>query len=130
MRAPAAHVDVTEKIIGACIEVHRELGPGLLESAYGLCLAHELTLRRVRFEHQRRLPLVYKGLCVPSGYRLDFVIEGCVVVEVKAVAQLLPVHEAQVLTYLKLTGLSVGLLVNFHVAAIRSGRLRRLNGRP
>jgi len=129
MKVVAPHVDVTEQIIGACIEVHRELGPGLLESAYGLCLAHELTLRAVRFEHQRRLPLIYKGLCVPSGYRLDFVVEGCVVVEVKAVAQLLPVHEAQVLTYLKLTGLSVGLLVNFHVAAIRSGGLRRLTAR-
>ncbi|MGH8310820.1 MAG: GxxExxY protein [Steroidobacteraceae bacterium] len=129
MRSAAAHVDVTEQIIGACIEVHRELGPGLLESAYGLCLAHELTLRGVRFEQQRRLPLIYKGLCVPSGYRLDFVVEECVVVEVKAVAQLLPVHEAQVLTYLKLTGLSVGLLVNFNVAAIRSGGLRRLTAR-
>lgn len=126
MRIAATHSEVTERIIGACIEVHRELGPGLLESAYEPCLAHEMTLRGIRFERQRRVPLVYKGLQVPGGYRLDFVVERCVVVEMKAVAQLLPVHEAQVLTYLRLTGIPVGLLVNFHVPKIRAGGLRRL----
>jgi GxxExxY protein len=126
MRKAVAHAGVTERIIAACIEVHAELGPGLLESAYELCLARELALRGTRFERQRRVPLVYKGLNVPSGYRLDFIVEDCVVVEVKAVATLLPVHAAQVLTYLKLTGFRVGLLVNFHVPAIRHGGLRRL----
>ena len=115
----------TERIIGACIEVHRCLGPGLLESAYEQCLAHELSLLGIGFERQRRVPVIYKGLRLECGYRIDFVIERRVIVEVKAVAHLLPVHEAQVLTYLKLTGLPIGLLVNFHVPALKRG-LRRL----
>lgn len=120
---------LTERIIGACIEVHRELGPGLLESAYEACVAHELALCGLRFERQIPLPVIYKGVPVPTGYRVDFIVERRVVLELKAVAQLLPVHEAQVLTYLKLSGYTVGLLINFHVPALRRGGLRRLKRR-
>ena len=120
-----ARSDLTRAIIGACIDVHRELGPGLLESAYEQCLAHELTLRGLRFERQRPVRLVYKGVHIPGGYKLDFAVDETVIVEVKAVAQLLPVHNAQLLTYLRLTRLPIGLLVNFHVPAIREGGIRR-----
>src|SRR5262245_27445532 len=97
--------EFTGQIIGACIEVHRNLGPGLLESAYEHCLAHELRLRGFRFQRQRPLPLQYKGLALDCGYRLDLVVEDRLVVEIKAVERLLPVHEAQVITYLRLIGL-------------------------
>src|SRR3954466_3785735 len=106
----------TGQIIGACIEVHRHLGPGLLESAYEHCLAYELRSRRFRVQRQVALPLQYKGLGLDCGYRLDLVVEDVLVLEIKSVERLLPVHEAQVLTYLRLTGLQVGLLVNFHVS--------------
>lgn len=115
----------SQHVIGACIEVHRELGPGLLESAYEQCLAYELSLRRLRFERQVPLPVRYKGVALACGYRVDFVVERSLVVEIKAVEQLLPVHEAQVVTYLKLLNLRTGLLVNFHSATIKRG-LRRL----
>jgi GxxExxY protein len=118
----------TETIIGACIEVHRHLGPGLLESAYEHCLAHELTLRRLRIQRQVPLPLRYKGLALDCGYRLDIVVEGCVVLELKTVDRFLPVHEAQLITYLKLMHLPVGLLVNFNVPFLKQG-LRRLVNR-
>ena len=101
------------------------LGPGLLESAYERCLAHELALRRLPFERQRPVPVEYKGVLLECGYRLDFVVNSMLVVEVKAVERLLPVHEAQLLTYLRLTGLGVGLIVNFHCETIKGG-LRRL----
>ncbi len=117
--------DLSEQIIGGCIEVHRHLGPGLLESAYEQCLCHEFTLRALRFERQVPLPLAYKGLLLDCGYRLDLVVEARILVELKAVERLLPVHSAQVLTYLKLTNLGVGLLVNFNVPTLRQG-LRRL----
>lgn len=117
--------DGSHAVIGACIEVHRQLGPGLLESAYDRALGHELSLRGLRFERQRIVPVRYKGIDLASEYRLDFVVEN-VVVELKAVAQILPVHEAQLRTYLKLTRIPVGLLVNFHVARLRDGGLRRL----
>ncbi len=117
--------DFTGQIIAACIEVHRHLGPGLLESAYEHCLARELGLRGFRTQHQVAIPLQYKGLDLDCGYRLDLMVEGRLVVEVKAVEQLLPVHLAQVITYLKLLRLPVGLLVNFHVPVLREG-LRRL----
>src|SRR4051794_9663481 len=97
--------DGSEEIIAACMEVHSHLGPGLLESAYERCLCHELSLRGVVFERQRALPLVYKGVQLDCGYRLDIVVAEALVVEVKAVERLLPVHEAQALTYLRLTGL-------------------------
>jgi GxxExxY protein len=118
----------SEKVIGACIEVHRVLGPGLLESAYEECLAHELALRGLRFDRQRHLPVSYKGALVELGYRLDFVVEDEVVLEIKAVERLLPVHEAQVITYLKLTRFPTDLLVNFHSATIKTGLRRRTRG--
>ena len=111
----------SETIIGAAIEVHRHLGPGLLESAYEACLCRELKLRGVSFERQKPLPLTYKGESVDCGYRLDIVVAGLVIVEIKTVDRVLPIHEAQVLTYLRLTGLRLGLLLNFNVAALRSG---------
>jgi GxxExxY protein len=118
--------DLTGEIIAAAIEVHRELGPGLLESAYQACLAHEFSLRGVPFEEQKPLPLNYKGVEVNCGYRLDFVVAGKVVVELKAVDAIAPVHEAQLLTYLKLTGCRVGLLINFNVPLLKAGITRRV----
>jgi GxxExxY protein len=117
--------DLTEQIIGAAIEVHRKLGPGLLESVYRACLARELALRGLSFEQEKPLPVEYKGVLIDCSYRLDFVVAGKVVVEVKAVDALLPVHEAQLLTYLKLTGCRVGLLINFNVSVLKDG-IKRL----
>lgn len=117
--------DGSNEIIGACIEVHRHLGPGLLESAYKACLRRELSLRGLRFEYERPLVLEYKGMVLDCGYRLDLVVDRRIIVEIKAVEHLLPVHQAQVITYLKLTKLDTALLVNFNVRAIKSG-LRRL----
>ena len=107
------------------MEVHRCLGPGLLESAYEQCLAHEFDLRLLSAERQVHLPVRHKNVEIDCGYRLDFIIEAELIVEIKAVERLLPVHEAQLLTYLKLTGLPAGLLVNFHTETLRHG-LRRL----
>jgi GxxExxY protein len=117
--------DLSERVIGACIEVHRHLGPGLLESAYEQCLCHELSLMGLRFARQRPLPVTYKGAMLDCGYRLDVVVEEKLILELKAVEHLLPIHEAQVLTYLKLTVLDVGLLVNFNTPVLRGG-IRRL----
>ena len=119
---------VTETIIGAAIEVHRALGPGLLESTYEECLCRELSLRGVPFERQRSLPVEYKGLRLDCGYRLDLLVADTVVVEIKAVESLLPIHEAQLLTYLRLGGWKVGLLINFNVAILRQGIRRRVLG--
>jgi GxxExxY protein len=116
---------LTEKVIGAAIEVHRELGPGLLESAYQRALAYELRLREVAFEEQKLCPIKYKGLVIEDAYRLDFLIGGTVVVELKTVDSLLDVHDAQVLTYLKFTGCHIGLLLNFRSTVLIRG-LRRL----
>lgn len=113
--------ELTDKIIGAAIEVHKALGPGLLESAYEECLAHELCLRGIPFERQKPLSVVYKGVQLDCGYRLDFLVANLVVVELKAVDVVLPIHEAQLLTYLKLGGWTVGLLMNFQVPALRNG---------
>lgn len=113
--------ELTERILGACIEIHRVLGPGLLESAYEECLCYELSQAGLQFHRQVRLPVAYKGVQLDCGYRLDVLVEGSVVVEVKAVEHVLPVHEAQLLTYLRLTGESVGLLVNFHSAVLMNG---------
>ena len=113
--------DLTEKIIGAAIEVHRALGPGLLESVYQACLAHEFALRGLAFEQEKPLPVDYKGIHLDVGYRLDFIIEGKVVIELKAVDTIHSVHEAQLLTYLKLTGCKVGLLINFNVSVLKNG---------
>jgi len=112
---------LTEKIIGASIEVHRVLGPGLLESAYEECLCHELRLGGITFTRQQPLPVVYKGMHLDCGYRLDVVVEGQVIVELKTVDHLLPIHEAQLLTYLRLAGIHTGLLLNFNVPALRQG---------
>lgn len=113
--------EITEQILGAAIAVHRSLGPGLLESTYEACLAFELVERRLRIERQASLPVVYRGVRIDCGYRLDLVVEGMVVVEIKAVERMLPIHEAQILTYLKLSGLPVGLLLNFNVPMMRDG---------
>ncbi len=121
-------LDCSEQVIGACIEVHRHLGPGLLESAYEQCLAHELKQLGIPFVRQHPIPVAYKGLALDYGYRLDFLVADEVIVELKATEQLLPVHEAQVLTYLKLTGFRTGLLVNFGAETLRRG-LRRLTNK-
>jgi GxxExxY protein len=113
--------DLTEEIIGAAIEVHRALGPGLLESAYEECLAHELALRQIPFERQKPVSLTYKGDVIDVGFRADIVIGGRVLVELKAVDALQPIHDAQVLTYLKLTGLRLALLMNFNTKILVDG---------
>ncbi|HUT32244.1 MAG TPA: GxxExxY protein [Planctomycetota bacterium] len=117
--------DLTEKIIGAMIEVHKHIGPGLLESAYEVCTCHELHLRGVAFEAQKPLPVVYKNTRLECGYRADLLVDGRVLVEMKAVDSLAPIHEAQLLTYLRLSGVRVGLLVNFNVTVLKDG-IRRL----
>lgn len=117
---------LTGAIIGSAIEVHRALGPGLLESAYEECLCRELGLRGVPFKRQLPLPVEYKGVRLDCGYRLDLLVADSVVVEIKAVADLLPIHEAQLLTYLKLGGWKVGLLVNFNVPVLKRGIRRRV----
>ena len=117
--------NLSNVIIGAALEVHRSLGPGLLESTYEECLAHELKLRNLSFKRQVGIPLTYKGLRLDAGYRLDLLVEGLVVVEIKAVEHLLPVHEAQLLTYLRATNTWLGLLLNFQVAMLRHG-IRRM----
>ncbi len=119
---------ITEVIIGAAIAVHRALGPGLLESAYETCLAYELGERGLAVERQKPLPVAYGDVRVDCGYRLDLLVEGQVVVEVKAVEQLLPVHKAQLLTYLKLSGCKVGLLINFNVEQLKRGICRLVHG--
>jgi|SRR5271166_5031721 len=103
---------ITEQSIGAAIEVHRELGPGLLESVYEECFCHELHMRSLNFRRQIEFPVVYKGLKLDCGYRLDVIVGDVVVVELKAIEQILPIHQAQLITYLKLTGKKVGLLIN------------------
>jgi GxxExxY protein len=118
----------THDILGAAIEVHRRLGPGLLESAYETCLGRELALRGIRFQRQIPLPIEYRGLQLDCGYRLDIVVGRSIIVEVKAVSKVLPVHRAQLLTYLKLTGYRLGLLINFNVEVLRSGLYRIING--
>ena len=107
--------------IGAAIEVHKQLGPGLLESAYEECLAHEMSLRGIPFERQKSLPVIYKGTQLDCGYRLDFLVEESVVVELKAIDKLLPIHQAQAITYLKLTRCKLALLLNFNVQLMRDG---------
>jgi GxxExxY protein len=118
--------DLTERVIGAAIEVHRALGPGLLESAYEACLARELTLRSVPFHRQLPLPINYRGERVESAYRLDFLVDDTVILEVKAVEETHPIHEAQLLTYLRLSGKPVGLIINFNTKVLRDG-IRRLS---
>jgi GxxExxY protein len=126
-RSKLLHEALTEKIIGAAIEVHRALGPGLLESAYEECLCRELNLRGLAFQRQVSLPVEYKGVKLDCGYRLDLVVQDEVVLELKCVEHLLPVHDAQLLTYLKLSGKRVGIIINFNVATlVRGGIVRKV----
>ena len=118
---------ITGEIIGAAIEVHRELGPGLLESAYEQCLCHELSLRGLPFRRQVELSVAYKGIRLDCGYRMDVVVADIVVVELKTVDQLLPIHDAQLLTYLKLYRRQLGLLLNFNVPVLKEGLKRIVN---
>lgn len=115
---------LTRKVIGCAIEVHRQLGPGLLESAYESCLCHELVQQGLGVERQRPLPINYKNVLVDCGYKLDLVVENALIVELKAVEAVLPIHQAQILTYLKLSGLRVGLLVNVNVRILKGGITR------
>jgi GxxExxY protein len=117
--------ELTHEIIGSAIEVHKVLGPGLLESAYELCMAHELTLRGIRFEKQKPLPVIYKGLKLEGGYRIDLFVEGKIVVELKAIDRLAPIHDATLLTYLRLSECKIGLIINFNVQVLKAG-IRRL----
>jgi GxxExxY protein len=116
----------TAPIIGAAIEVHRQLGPGLLESAYAQCLCHELHLRGLPFQYQVDLPVSYKGIQLDFGYRIDLIVSNEVIVELKAIERILPVHEAQLLTYLKLSGKAVGLLINVNVPSRTREIIRRV----
>jgi GxxExxY protein len=120
--------EITDAIIGAAIEVHRALGPGLLESAYVQCLCYELTLRNLPFITEIVLPVVYKGIKLDCGYRADLLVASAVLVEIKSVERLAPVHEAQLLTYLRLGGWKLGLLINFNVTLLRNGVRRRVLG--
>jgi GxxExxY protein len=117
---------LTGTIIGAAIEVHRELGPGLLESAYEKCLCHEIGLRGLSCDHQVELPLCYKGILLDCGYRIDILVENAVIIEVKAVEQLVGIHEAQLLTYMRLSSKRVGLLMNFHSTVLKDGIIRKV----
>ncbi len=116
---------IAREIVDAAMTVHRALGPGLLESVYEICLCHELSKRAVRFQRQLNLPVLYDGMRLDGGLRLDLVVEECVIVEIKAVEKMIPLYEAQLLTYLKLTGIRLGLLINFNVTLLKDG-LKRL----
>jgi GxxExxY protein len=119
--------EISRRVIGAAISVHRELGPGLLESAYEACLAHELTTLGMRIERQKALPVVYRGVRLDCGYRLDLVAEEKVLVELKAVEKIDKIHEAQLMSYLKLSGCKLGLLINFNVRVLKDGIHRIVN---
>ena len=121
---------LTELLIGCAIEVHRTLGPGLLESAYEVCLCRELSLRGIHFERQVAIPVEYKGVKLDCGYRADLIVTDMILVEIKAVDQLAPIHDAQLLSYLKLTGLKVGLLINFNERMLTHGIRRKVLGPP
>ena len=116
--------ELSRRVIGCAIAVHRELGPGLLESTYQQCLAHELSLAAMEFALQKPLPVVYKGRRIDCGYRVDVVVADRLILELKSVDRVLPIHEAQVITYLKLSGIKVGLLINFNVEVLRDGLQR------
>ena len=118
---------ISNQIIGAAIEVHRALGPGLLESAYEECLCREFSLRNITFERQVSMPVVYKGVNLDCGYRLDIVVAGLVIIELKAIKRFEPIHDAQLLTYLKLTKLKLGILLNFNVPIMKHGIKRIVN---
>ena len=121
---------ITEQIIGAAIAVHRALGPGLLESAYEACLACELTQQGLKVETQRPLPIIYREVKLDCGYRLDLLVEDAVIVELKSVDRLVPIHTAQLMSYLKLSGCKVGLLINFNETLLKNGIVRKVNDFP
>ncbi len=121
---------LTWKIIGAAIEVHREKGPGLLESTYEACLAHELGLRGMKIARQVAVPLIYKGVAIDSAFRADLIVENQVLVELMAIGGVIPVHRAQLLSYIRETGHPVGLLINFHAPKLGDGITRIVNDRP
>lgn len=126
-RDQSIDANLTEQVIGAAIEVHRELGPGLLESAYEAALSHELTARGLTFARQVPVPVSYKGLpLIDCAYRLDFLVADALVLEIKAVESIEPIHEAQLLTYLRVSGKRVGLLINFNVPLLKNGIRRRV----
>ena len=120
--------ELTEAIIGAAMEVHRALGPGLLESIYEMCLCRELSIRGIPFERQVLIPVEYKGVKLDCGYRADIVVDGTILLEIKAIDSLLPIHDAQLLSYLKLGGWKIGLLTNFNVELLKNGLRRRVLG--
>jgi len=115
---------LSNRVIGCALEVHRELGPGLLESTYEQCLAYELTLAGMEFKAQHVLPVKYKGVLIECGYRVDLLVQDSLIIELKSVDRLLPIHEAQLLTYLKLSGVHTGLLMNFNVSYLKDGLKR------
>ncbi len=121
---------ITETIIGCAINVHKELGPGLLESAYEACLLYDLSQTKMKIENQKPLPIIYKNVKLNCGYRLDLIIEDEVIVEIKSVEKMLPIHKAQLLSYLKISGLKVGLLINFNVELLKDGIIRVVNNYP
>jgi GxxExxY protein len=126
VRPPLLHEELTKEIISGAIAVHRELDPGLLESAYQACLLHEFLLRRIACESEVPLPIQYKGIRLDCGYRMDFVIAKAVALELKSVEKTLPIHHSQLMTYLRLSGLRVGLLINFNVEVLRQGIIRKI----
>jgi GxxExxY protein len=130
-RSILLHEELTQEIIGAAIDVHKALGPGLLESAYEECLCHELRLRHLSFQRQIPVPVKYKDVNLDCGYRIDILVENAVILELKCVEKLLPVHDAQLLTYLKLTGKTVGLILNFYTEVLtRGGVVRKALSNP
>ena len=120
------HERLTEQVIGAAIRVHQALGPGLLESAYEACLAHELAQQSLSFERQVEIPIVYEGCSLDCGFRIDLLVQDKVVVELKAIQKLMPIHEAQLMTYRRLSGKKVGLLINFNVLRLKDGIMCRV----
>jgi GxxExxY protein len=118
--------ELTQEVIGAAMEVHRHLGPGLLESTYEGCLCHELSLRGIAYQRQVDLPVSYKGAVIDCGYRPDVIVEDKILLELKAVDELHPIHEAQLLTYLRVTGIRVGFLINFNIKVLKNGITRRV----
>jgi len=120
--------ELADAIIGAAMEVHRALGPGLLESTYEMCLCRELSIREIPFERQIPIPVEYKGVKLDCGYRADIVVDGTILLEIKAIESLLPIHDAQLLSYLKLGGWKIGLLINFNVELLKNGLRRRVFG--
>ncbi len=113
--------ELSNRVIGCALEVHRNLGPGLLESTYEQCLAHELKISRIPFRLQHPLPVEYKGVKLDCGYRIDLLVDHSIIVELKSVEKIMPIHQAQLLTYMKLSGISIGLLMNFNVKYLKNG---------